>query len=163
MSIVEYLPLDIAATEQARQFSSSSCAECVGLTELCPACEDLRNINNAELAHEIVDEGNLIYPKVWSTNKGEPSQHDWVSPRTKLKVPVKLQDGSIVDERYEFLEELGYNIGDRLPSNMFPTAKGFIPLLAPLEMFKYLALPKTDTICNVCHLQINKYVECPHW
>jgi len=129
----------------------------------CSECTLEREPVDAQNAYQIVDEGNLIYPKVWSTNKGEPSQHDWVSSKTKLKVPAKLVDGSIVDERYEFLEELGYNIGDRLPSNMFPTAKGFIPLLAPLEMFKYLALPKTDTICNVCHLQINKYVECPHW
>ena len=129
----------------------------------CSECTLEREPVDAQNAYEIVDDGNLIYSKVWSTNKGEPSQHDWVSSKTKLKVPVKLQDGSIVEERYEFLEELGYNIGDRLPSNMFPTAKGFIPLLAPLEMFKYLALPKTDTICNICHLQINKYVECPHW
>lgn len=129
----------------------------------CSECTLEREPVDAQNAYQIVDEGNLIYPKVWSTNKGEPSQHDWVSSKTKLKVPARLQDGSIVEERYEFLEELGYNIGDRLPSNMFPTAKGFIPLLAPLEMFKYLALPKTDTICNVCHLQINKYVECPHW
>lgn len=77
MPEIQYLPLDVVAMEQARKFSASACSACVGLTELCPACQDLRDTRDAEIAHQIVDEGNLQYKYQWSIIRDLPSGHDW--------------------------------------------------------------------------------------
>jgi hypothetical protein len=85
---VQYLPLDVEAMLQARQFSESACLACVGLTELCPACQDLRDTRDAEIAHQIVDEGNLQYKYVWSIIRDLPSGHDWTDREDEFLEPI---------------------------------------------------------------------------
>jgi hypothetical protein len=88
VSNVQYLPLDVEAMLQARQFSESACLACVGLTELCPACQDLRDTRDAEIAHQIVDEGNLQYKYVWSIIRDHPSGHDWTDREDEFLEPI---------------------------------------------------------------------------
>ena len=90
MRKVQYLPLDVVAMEQARKFSASACAECVGLTELCPACQDLRDTRDADIAHQIVDEGNLQYKFVWSIVQDDPSGHDWTDREDEFLPPIAM-------------------------------------------------------------------------
>ena len=76
-------------------FSDTShmiCMTCISLNELCPDCMESRQTFDAEIAHDIVDDRNLVYPSIWSINKGLPSSHDWIAPETRNA------DGSIRSE-----------------------------------------------------------------
>ena len=58
----------------------------------------------------------------------------------------------------EYLEG-AYNITDRAPSWLY-LGKHVFPMFKQDELNAYLALPSTDTICIVCHLQVNRFVGC---
>ena len=58
----------------------------------------------------------------------------------------------------EYLEGV-YDITNRLPSWLF-LGKHVFPMFEPDMMTAYLALPSTDTICVMCHLQVNRFVGC---
>lgn len=100
---IQYLPLDVEAMLQARQFANSTCGDCVGLTEQCPACQDLNETNATTEAWELVDEGNLQYRYTLS-HVTEPSGHDWVSSVTRLLKPAIQLDGTLVEFRNEFAQ-----------------------------------------------------------
>ena len=144
MNKIQYLPLDIVAMEQARKFSASACQECVGLTELCPACQDLRDTRDAEIAHQIVDEGNLQYQHVWSQTESDVTGHDWVGSVTKLSRPAILPGGKIVEERYEFLDPISV-LADRI-----------------FDLESSLIITPAEVICQDCHLVYNKWSNCPN-
>lgn len=143
MSIqITYLPLDVQATAQARLFSQSQCTSCVGTDELCPACQDLKDTRDTDNAHAIVDDGNMQYPHQLAWLGDEPSGHDWIAAIVRVK-PARLLDGTIVDERREFLEP-GTNLTDRLFSD--PDTE----------------LSSSETICAACHYTYHKYTVCPN-
>jgi len=58
----------------------------------------------------------------------------------------------------EYLEGV-YDITNRLPSWLF-LGKHVFPMFEQDELNAYLALPCTDTICILCHLQVNRFVGC---
>jgi hypothetical protein len=58
----------------------------------------------------------------------------------------------------EYLEG-AYNITDRAPSWLY-LGKHVFPMFKQDELNAYLALPSTDTICILCHLQVNRFVGC---
>ena len=58
----------------------------------------------------------------------------------------------------EYLEGV-YDITNRLPSWLY-LGKHVFPMFKQDELNAYLALPSTDTICIVCHLQVNRFVGC---
>ena len=58
----------------------------------------------------------------------------------------------------EFLDGV-YDITNRLPSWLY-LGKHVFPMFKQDELNAYLALPSTDTICIMCHLQVNRFVGC---
>lgn len=101
---------------------TNMCYQCYALNELCPDCLEAKEIRDIQNAHQIVDEHSDYYFRGYGKNKtavasagslGEPSPlsslrdetsgHDWVGAVTRLLRPYRAVDGTIVNERYEFL------------------------------------------------------------
>jgi hypothetical protein len=113
---------------------SNPCYQCMIQMELCMDCQDLRDSRATNIAHDMVDEGNLIYPAQWH-GITEPSGHEWVSPTTL---------GTWYDpkaEREEFVEPIT-NLSDR-----------FFELVVDLGPH--------ETVCQDCHMVCNKHAVCP--
>ena len=151
LSDIQYLPLDVEAMLQARQFSQSTCLDCVAMTELCPACQDLRDVRDVEIAHEIVDspvdyitltyQGTVLkwlYEKDVATPgtagekrpnsviRPQPSGHDWTEREGEILEPI-----SKLEDRTDDLET------------------------------RITILP-TEVLCSSCHLYYNKSSsDCP--
>jgi hypothetical protein len=135
MAEIQYLPLDVEAMLQARQFSESECLACVGQTELCPPCQDLKDSRDIYVAHQLVDEGNLQYERIWSNGDSTVSGHEWVSSITRTYKGT---------ERHEFLEPVT-NLSDRF-----------------MDLETSMTVLDSEVICQSCHLLYNKYqANCP--
>jgi hypothetical protein len=120
------------------------CYGCQALTELCPECQETRDARDIDIAHQIVDEGNLQYKHVWSKSDSDVTAHDWVGSVTKLRRPAIQMDGSVVEERYEFLDAISV-ITDRL-----------------FDLETSLTVTTSEVVCNSCNLIYNKYqADCP--
>lgn len=71
------------------------------LDTLCVDCQDLADARAADIAHSMVDEGNLQYKHQWMIVT-EPSGHDWTDRDDEFKMPiVMLQDGGVLDTTWE--------------------------------------------------------------
>ena len=104
---------------------TNTCYDCALVSEYSPeyrciACTEEQEGRDDNIAHEIVDEGNMQYPRQW-LRITEPSGHDWVSSNTvqreilddesneidyvmRLEYTqpiVQLQDGGIYEELWE--------------------------------------------------------------
>ena len=113
---------------------SNPCYQCMIQMELCVDCQDLRDSRATNIAHDMVDEGNLVYPSQWHSVT-EPSGHEWISPTTL---------GTWYDpkaEREEFVEPVT-NLSDR-----------FFELVVDLGPH--------ETVCQDCHMVCNKHAVCP--
>lgn len=118
------------------------CYQCQALTELCPDCQELRDSRDINIAHQIVDEGNLQYKHVWSQTESDVTAHDWVGAVTKLTRPFRQQDGTLIEERYEFLGAISI-ITDRT-----------------FDLETSLTVTQAEAICQSCNLLYNKYSGC---
>lgn len=88
------LPLGMSITNQ--------CYDCMLLDERCENCQQLQDARDAEIAHQLVDEGNLQYKRQWTYSKEEPSGHDWTEREGEYKLPIVfLQDGGVYEELWE--------------------------------------------------------------
>lgn len=71
---------------------TNDCYQCTQLNELCGECLDKREVKAADIAHEIVDEGNLTYLKVWSKptdwTNDEGANHKWTERKGEYLDPV---------------------------------------------------------------------------
>jgi hypothetical protein len=123
---------------------TNMCYQCQALTELCPDCLELKDSRDIDIAHQIVDDGNLQYKFVWSQTTPEVSGHDWVGAITRLPKPAVLPDGTLIWERYEFTEAVS-SIADRL-----------------YDIETSLTVTANETICETCHLVYNKATHCPN-
>jgi hypothetical protein len=115
---------------------TNGCYQCYMLDDACMDCEDTRTARDTNIAHAIVDEGNLQYSKQLSYNLPESSGHDWVSSTTL---------GTWYDpetQREEFLEPITV-ITDRLFDLSFD-------------------MPANSVICQDCHYTYNKHTQCPN-
>jgi hypothetical protein len=119
---------------------SNPCYQCMIQMELCVDCQDLRDSRATNIAHEIVDEANLIYPAQWHSVT-EPSGHDWVSPTTRVEPYFVYATQTWEDTRDEFLEPIT-NLSDR-----------FFELVVDLGSH--------ETVCQDCHMVCNKHAVCP--
>ena len=119
---------------------SNPCYQCMIQMELCIDCQDLRDSRATNIAHEIVDEANLIYPAQWHSIT-EPSGHDWVSPTTRVEPYFVYATQTWEDTREEFLEPIT-NLSDR-----------FFELVVDLGPH--------ETVCQDCHMVCNKHAVCP--
>jgi hypothetical protein len=123
---------------------TNMCYQCQALTELCPDCQELKDSRDIDIAHQIVDEGNLQYKHVWSQTTDEVSNHDWIGSVTKLRRPAIQMDGTVVEERYEFLDPISL-IADRL-----------------YDVETSLTVTANETVCDTCHYIHNKAIACPN-
>ncbi len=85
----------------------------------------------------------------------EPSSADWVSYPIAILGYNKLGEPNV---RREFIEPI-YDITNRLPGWLF-LGQHIFPMFKQDELSEYLAIPSTDTICVICHLQVNRFVGC---
>ena len=121
------------------------CYQCQALDDLCPDCLELKDSRDIYVAHQLVDEGNLQYRKIWTNGDSAISAHDWVGAVTKLIRPYRTVDGTIVEERYEFLPPIT-NLVDRLPND----------LETSVTVLDY------EVLCPSCHLYHHKSLsDCP--
>lgn len=123
---------------------TNMCYQCQALTELCPDCLEQKDARDIDIAHQIVDEGNLQYKYVWSQTESDITGHDWVGAITKLSRPAILQDGTVVEERYEFLDAISL-IADRL-----------------FDIETSITVTANETVCDTCHYLHNKAIACPN-
>lgn len=145
MSNIQYLPLDVEAMLQARQFSESACLACVGLSELCPACQDLRDTRDAEIAHQIVDESQDFYYRGYGKNKRAVANGGAVSEYNPMSVIRDLPSGhDWTDREGEFLEPIAMLV-DRL-----------------YDLETSVTMTSNEVICSDCHLAHNKHAVCPN-
>jgi len=119
---------------------SNPCYQCMIQMELCVDCQDLRDSRATNIAHEIVDEANLIYPAQWHSIT-EPSGHDWVSPTTRVEPYFVYATQTWEDTREEFMEPIT-NLSDRFFELVMD--------LGPHEM-----------VCQDCRMVCNKHAVCP--
>lgn len=67
----------------------------------CQSCQDLADARLTDVAHEIVDEGNLQYKHQWLLVT-EPSGHDWTERDDEFRPSIVfLQDGGVYEELWE--------------------------------------------------------------
>lgn len=79
----------------------NACHACMLQDSTCQDCQDLKDARSADMAHELVDEGNLQYKHHWFLTT-EPSGHDWTERDSEYKGPtVSLQDGGVLDNLWE--------------------------------------------------------------
>ena len=145
------------------------CYQCQALTELCPDCQEAKDVRDISMAHRIVDEsddyyistfqgvvlkaipnyqvangGSIAEPRPLSFTRDAESGHDWVGSVTKLTRPFRQQDGTLIEERYEFLDPISI-ITDRI-----------------FDLETSLTVTQSEVICQSCHLIYNKHQEaCP--
>jgi len=119
---------------------SNPCYQCMIQMELCVDCQDLRESRATDFAHDLVDEGNLIYRAQWHSVT-EPSGHDWVSPTTRVEPYFVYATQTWEDTREEYLEPVT-NLSDRF-----------------FEMV--VDLGPHETVCEQCRMVCNKHAVCP--
>lgn len=112
---------------------TNACYACYMLDDACMECEDTRQARDTNIAHAIVDEGNLQYRKQLSYNLPEDSGHEWVGAVTRT-----YRD----KERNEFLEPITV-ITDRIFDMGFD-------------------MPANSIVCQDCHYTYNKHTTCPN-
>lgn len=84
---------------------TTQCYDCLQADDLCLECTENREARDSQVAHQLVDEGNLQYKHQWLSIT-EPSAHDWVSSVVYLVKPAILPDGTIQEFRYEYLSPI---------------------------------------------------------
>lgn len=84
-------------TESLGISTQSMCYQCQALTELCPDCQEQRDARDADIAHQIVDEGNMQYKYIWSIQRDQPSGHDWTDRDDEFLEPIAM----LVDRLYD--------------------------------------------------------------
>lgn len=64
---------------------TNQCYDCMLIDEICGNCQELADARATDIAHQIVDEGNMQYKGIWSRTDDQPSGHDWVASQTVIK------------------------------------------------------------------------------
>jgi hypothetical protein len=112
--------------------------------EYCVECKLLQEGSSVEHALNLHETDR-------SEQESEPAQSSYIPNEKGFNHQWTNRDG-------EYLEGV-YDITNRLPSWLY-LGKHVFPMFKQDELNAYLALPSTDTICIVCHLQVNRFVGC---
>jgi hypothetical protein len=137
---------EVTYTQEDSLTITNVCPECIAQEQLCTDCVELADAKLTDKAYELVDEGNLQYKHQWLLNS-QPSGHDWVGPNVRLVRPATLPDGTVVDERYEYLQPI-----------VFIADGGEVDNLWELEDATQRA---RETECQWCHILTPKlYNDC---
>jgi hypothetical protein len=121
---------------------TNACYACYILDDICMECEDTRQARDSNIAHAIVDEGNLQYSKQLSYNLPENSGHEWVGSTTRVEPYFVYATQTWEDTREEFLDPISV-ITDRL-----------------FEL--NTDMPPNSMVCQSCHYTHNKHSQCPN-
>ena len=121
----------------------TDCSACIQADSKCLDCQDEFDSKQTVLAHEIVDEGNVQYPKQWMINSTEKQGggHDWISSL------VRLKDGSIREEYIEQMTHMEDRIFDENKDLDVPAHQ----VICPWCNLQTTVAPK----CNICDKEIN--------
>ncbi len=124
---------------------TNECFHCMQLNELCPDCIEAKDARDAEIAWDIVDEGNERYSRIPSKKDEVPSGHDWVSNEVITEIIVDKSTGLTTKIiRTELLETSSWLV-DRI-----------------FDIDDSMTLSTHECICSVCHYTINKHAVCPN-
>lgn len=139
---------------------TTMCYQCQALTELCPDCQEMKDSRDIDIAHQLVDEGNMQYKHIWSQTESDVTGHDWIgsvvkiSDRTKrYKVRAEMTDTTIREylviedcdnDRSEFLDPIAV-LADRL-----------------YDIETSLTVTANETVCESCRYTHNKAIACPN-
>ena len=129
-------------SEQQGITITNSCYACYLLDDICMECEDTRQARDTNIAHAIVDEGNLQYHKQLSYNQPEDSGHEWIGSTTRVEPYFVWATQTWEDTREEFLPPITV-ITDRL-----------------FEL--NMEMPPNSMVCQTCHYTCNKHAACPN-
>lgn len=117
---------------------TNQCYDCLQMDALCDNCQDLADARVTNIAHELVDEGNLQYKFQW-VHTSEFSGHDWIGSLTRQN------DGSVRNEYYE----------GEIQARSESMASDDDP-----------EIPNNQVVCNWCHLTtlaLTKCVNCDEY
>jgi hypothetical protein len=120
---------------------SNDCYHCMQLNELCQDCLDSKEARDADIAWEIVDEGNESYVKIPSKKVIEPSAHEWISNEIITRINPKTGEKTFRTELFEASAMLIDRIYD---------------------LDESLTVSKYETVCDSCHYIFNKHAVCPN-
>lgn len=129
-------------SEQLGISVTNTCYACYMLDDACMECEDTRQARDSNIAHAIVDEGNLQYRRQLSYNLPEDSGHEWVGSTTRVEPYFVWATQTWEDTREEFLPPITV-ITDRL-----------------FEL--NMEMPPNSMVCQTCHYTCNKHAACPN-
>jgi hypothetical protein len=118
---------------------TNQCYDCMQLDYKCNNCEQEQEARDAQIAHEIVDEGNLQYKHHWSRTDDQPNGSDWISSVTVARVILDA-DGKEIDYimRLEFSEPIVQLVDGGVLDNLW-------------ELEDY-AQSKRETQCKWCNI-----------
>jgi hypothetical protein len=118
---------------------TNQCYDCMQLDYKCYNCEQEQEARDAQIAHEIVDEGNLIYKYQWSRTDDQPSGSDWVSSVTVSR-EILDKNGKEIDYimRLEFTQPIVQLVDGGVLNNL-------------LELEDY-AQTKRERLCQWCNI-----------
>lgn len=118
---------------------TNQCYDCMQLDYKCYNCEQEQEARDAQIAHEIVDEGNLIYKRQWSRTDDQPSASDWISSVTVSR-EILDNNGKEIDYimRLEFTQPIVQLIDGGVLNNL-------------LELEDY-AQTKRERLCQWCNI-----------
>ena len=118
---------------------TNQCYDCMQLDYKCYNCEQEQEARDAQIAHEIVDEGNLIYKRQWSRTDDQPSASDWISSVTVSR-EILDNNGKEIDYimRLEFTQPIVQLVDGGVLNNL-------------LELEDY-AQTKRERLCQWCNI-----------
>lgn len=118
---------------------TNQCYDCMQLDYKCYNCEQEQEARDAQIAHEMVDEGNLIYKYQWSRTDDQPSGSDWVSSVTVSR-EILDKNGKEIDYimRLEFTQPIVQLVDGGVLNNL-------------LELEDY-AQTKRERLCQWCNI-----------
>jgi hypothetical protein len=118
---------------------TNQCYDCMQLDYKCYNCEQEQEARDAQIAHEMVDEGNLIYKYQWSRTDDQPSGSDWVSSVTVSR-EILDSNGKEIDYimRLEFTQPIVQLVDGGVLNNL-------------LELEDY-AQTKRERLCQWCNI-----------
>ena len=127
---------------------ATSCVTCLALDTKCDECLEVSEARVSDLAHELVDEGSMQYPRLWLINRPQPSGHDWTESETVSYIQ-RDKNGEItsITYRHEFTDPI-----------VQITDGGELDNLWELDDETQLA---RETVCQWCHILTPKlYNDC---
>ena len=164
---------------------SNMCYQCYCLNELCPDCQENRDIQDIQNAHLIVDEssdyyvstfrgtvlkavpnravangGSIAEPRPLSVTRDAESGHDWIGSVIKISDRTK---------RYKIRAEMtDTSIREYIVVEDFEDERSEfldpISLIADriYDLETSLTVTGNETVCQDCHYLHNKAIACPN-